>query len=99
MLRLFLISSSRSLLKDNEHKQCSDWIGDDRVGMHNRKLAPILNCKPVTSVDRVTISLQHDCQFSVRFSTIAKAAARGPSPIGFKEIKLKLPVLADLVAF
>ena len=48
--------------------------------MQDRKLVPIFGCKPVTSVDRVTISLQHGCQFSVRLSKIAKAAAWGSSP-------------------
>ena len=63
-----------------KHKQCSDWIEDEPVGMHNRKLTPIFSCKPATSVDLVTISLQHGCLFSVRFSTIAKAAALGSYP-------------------
>ena len=66
--------------KTMKHKQCSDWMGDEPISMHNRKLAPIFGCKPGTSVDRVTMSLQHGCEFSVRFSTIDKTAARGFSP-------------------
>ena len=68
------------LLMTMKHKQCSDWMEDEPISMHERKFVPIFDYKPVTSIDGVTISLQHGCQFSVRFSTIAKAAARGSSP-------------------
>ena len=78
--------------KTMKHKQCSDWMGDEPISMHNRKLAPSFGCKPATSIDQVTISCQHGCPFlNMNFWIMCNF-------LQFKEINLKLQMLASVPA-